>query len=286
MDFKSSSTNWIYGYKAGSPLSTDNVAATISQHDKYGPFTLDLTTAIGGDGTVNPFTNGVSSTSTSASSGSSLNNNSNATTSAGNAGTNMDSGSASVDPNVISNATIAHGLLGAIAFLLLFPSGSIIMRVCHFKHVLRVHIGIQILGYLVALTLMETGVWVAVSNGGGEIMMGHPITGLVVVCGLFLQPFLGWGHHRLYVRDGNGPNVLTYLHLWWGRILITVGIVNGYFGLVLADNSMGIKIAYASVAGVIWVVWMGLSLLTWMRGRGEKKPEKPTIIRMKDYERY
>jgi hypothetical protein len=286
MDFKSSSANWIYAYKAGSPLNTDNVAATINQHDEYSPFTLDLATATGGDGTVNPFTTGVASTSASTSPGSSLNNDSNTTTIAGNAGTNMDSSSASVDPKVIMNATTAHGFLGAIAFLLLFPSGSIIMRVFHFKHVLRVHIGIQILGYLVALTLMETGVWIAVSNGEGEIMMGHPIMGLVVVCGLFLQPFLGWGHHRLYVRDGKGPNVLTYLHLWWGRILITVGIVNGYFGLILAGNNMGIKIAYATVAGVIWVVWMGLSLLTWMRGRGEKKPEKPTIIRMKEYERY
>lgn len=115
-------------------------------------------------------------------------------------------------------------------------------------------------------------------------MMAHPIIGLVVVCGLFFQPFLGIGHHVLYKREG-GPNILTYPHIWWGRILITLGIVNGFFGLRLTGNIMGIKIAYIAVAGVVWAVWMGVALLAYMRSRDvQRVKEKPIIRRIDSYD--
>lgn len=112
----------------------------------------------------------------------------------------------------------------------------------------------------------------------------HPIIGLVVVCGLFFQPFLGIGHHVLFKRKG-GPNALTYPHIWWGRILITLGIINGYLGLRLTGNTMSIYVAYAVIAGIIWAVWMGLALLTYLRSRGaETLKEKPRIRRINSYD--
>lgn len=55
MNFSSASTDWIWGYKTGSPLNTDSQSASISQHDKrgYGSVTFD-STAQGGTG-ANPF---------------------------------------------------------------------------------------------------------------------------------------------------------------------------------------------------------------------------------------
>jgi hypothetical protein len=108
-------------------------------------------------------------------------------------------------------------------------------------------------------------------------METHSIIGLTVVCGLLFQPFLGIGHHVLYKRQG-GPNALTYPHIWWGRILITLGIINGYLGLKLTGNTTGIYAAYGSVAGGIWAVWMGLALLAFLRARGtETVKEIPSI---------
>lgn len=116
------------------------------------------------------------------------------------------------------------------------------------------------------------------------MMNTHPILGLIVVCGLFFQPFLGIGHHVLFKRKG-GPNALTYPHIWWGRILITIGIINGYLGLQLSHNTTTIEVAYAVVAGLIWLVWMGLALLTFLRGRGsEPAREKPRIRRINSYD--
>jgi hypothetical protein len=116
------------------------------------------------------------------------------------------------------------------------------------------------------------------------MMDAHPIIGLIVVCGLFFQPFLGIGHHVLFKRKG-GPNALTYPHIWWGRILITLGIINGYLGLKLSENTTGIEVAYAVVAGIIWAIWMGLALLTFLRSRGANSlKEKPSIRRINSYD--
>lgn len=117
-------------------------------------------------------------------------------------------------------------------------------------------------------------------------MDAHPIVGLVVVCGLFFQPFLGIGHHVLYKRKG-GPNALTYPHIWWGRILITLGIINGYLGIQLSQpvNYTTIGTAYAVIGSIIWAIWMGLALLTYLRSRGAQTlKEKPSIHRINSYD--
>jgi len=78
-----------------------------------------------------------------------------------------------VDPyeQQIMDGTIAHGIMGAMAFVFLFPSGSIIMRVFNFKYVMWVHVGLQIMSYLIALTVLETGVWIAVYNDEGRLIV-------------------------------------------------------------------------------------------------------------------
>ncbi|KAI6890055.1 hypothetical protein KC325_g125 [Hortaea werneckii] len=45
MDFSSSSSNWIYGYRSGSPLESDSVEESISQHNDANGFTWDLSVA-------------------------------------------------------------------------------------------------------------------------------------------------------------------------------------------------------------------------------------------------
>jgi predicted Na+-dependent transporter len=48
----------------------------------------------------------------------------------------------------------------------------------------------------------------------------------------------------------------SYLHLFNGRIMITLGIINGGLGLYLAGASQSLKTAYAVVAAVLWALWM------------------------------
>jgi hypothetical protein len=282
MDFTSASSDWIYAYKAGDALNTNSLDASITQHDEFDSFTFDLVAASGGDGSLNPFTNTISS-----STGNTTTTASNNTSSGSESSSSSGSQSGGISEKTISDATLAHGAMGAAAFVLIFPTGSIVIRVLHFPGVLWVHVVMQILGYLIALALMETGVWIAVHNG--QMMLMHPLIGLVVVCGLFFQPFMGLGHHLLFkrrVKAGlkGGPNALTYPHVWWGRALVTLGIVNGGLGLQLSGREAPIEIAYGTVAGIIWAVWMGLAVLTWMRSRnadyGMGEKERPIIRRV------
>jgi hypothetical protein len=158
MDLSSTSSNWIYAYKAGSALNSDSPSASIEQHDQYGTFNLNLATATGGNGNVNPFT----TTATSAS------NNGNGSMNNTMMNSSMLAGGDSTTESpeqIIMDGTVAHGVMGAATFLLLFPSGSIVMRVFNFKGLIWLHVGIQVVSYLVALALMETGVWIAVNNG-------------------------------------------------------------------------------------------------------------------------
>jgi hypothetical protein len=157
MDLTSTSSNWIYAYKAGSALNSDSVSASIDQHDNYGTFTLNLATATGGDGTMNPFT----TTTTAASNTGMTSLNSNNST----MNSTMMSMDSSGPARQIMDGTTAHGIMGAAAFVLLFPSGSIVMRIFNFKGLIWLHVGLQVLGYLVALALMETGVWIAINKG-------------------------------------------------------------------------------------------------------------------------
>lgn len=52
----------------------------------------------------------------------------------------------------------------------------------------------------------------------------------------------------------------SYAHLWLGRIIITLGIINGGLGLNLADNTTSGKIAYAVVAAVMFSAFVAASV--------------------------
>jgi hypothetical protein len=83
----------------------------------------------------------------------------------------------------------------------------------------------------------------------------HPIIGIVVFLALLFQPVLGILHHLGFKRHGR-RTFISHLHIWIGRIMITLGIVNGGLGLLLAANSRSGEIIYAVVAAVFWFTWM------------------------------
>lgn len=67
-----------------------------------------------------------------------------------------------------------------------------------------------------------------------------------------------------------------------GRIVITLGIINGGLGLRLSDNTTKGTIAYSVVAAIVWVVWMSVAVFKQVNGGSGKKGEK--INGAKSYE--
>ena len=61
----------------------------------------------------------------------------------------------------VTRATIAHGVLMCLAFVIFFPAGSVVVRLGRFNGVVYVHAGIQMFAYVLALAGMGLGVYVA-----------------------------------------------------------------------------------------------------------------------------
>lgn len=248
MSFNDASSEWIWSHRTGDAVLSDNVDANIEFHDEFGVTNLNLQTATGGE-SANPFlTAGSVSTPSQTSSGAS-------DATAGSLSFPSDSGS----------VLIAHGVLAALAYVLLFPSGAIAIRIFSFRNLLWLHAGWMVATYMIVLASLGMGVWMAYF--GHALGTAHSIIGLVVAGCLILQPISGLAHHMLYKRHGS-RNVATYPHVWWGRAVITLGIINGGLGLKLADNSIKGKIAYGVIASFMWLLWMAVILLATVKSRG------------------
>ncbi len=104
---------------------------------------------------------------------------------------------------------------------------------------------------------------------------GHPIIGIIVIGALLFQPIGGLIHHYKYANQAK-RTFWAPTHVWWGRVFITVGIINGGLGLMLSGNTVKGEIAYGVIAGVIWCIWVAVS--TWSvittRGAADETGEK------------
>lgn len=77
-----------------------------------------------------------------------------------------------------------------------------------------------------------------------------------VVCAMIgLQPILGWAHHEYFVKHQQ-RGLISHTHIWYGRALIIIGIVNGGLGLQLASAPQRFIIAYSVVAAIMSVLYV------------------------------
>jgi hypothetical protein len=186
------------------------------------------------------------------------------------------------DVEEANRARATHGVLAALAMVVLFPWGSILMRVVPGRWAMRVHAAMQVVALSLYLVAVAIGIWLVrevriPGQSGGLVsfilfrrrregadclgqmsnpnLNSHPIIGLVVLGLLVLQPALGVVHHLRYKKTGT-RQVWSYLHLFNGRAAITLGIANGGLGLWMAGEGKGLKAAYVVVAVVMWTLWM------------------------------
>lgn len=99
----------------------------------------------------------------------------------------------------------------------------------------------------------------------------------VVVCALLgLQPIFGWLHHLHYVKNRK-RGVISHVHIWYGRALMVLGIVNGGLGLSLAQESRGFVTAYIVVAVVVGLMYLGSILFRVSRNRRSRPDREPKL---------
>ncbi|KAK4554555.1 hypothetical protein LTR86_008410 [Recurvomyces mirabilis] len=258
-----SSSNWIYAYKEGSALATNDAATSIQQHDEHGSLQLDLTQARGGS-SQNPFLAAQTSntTNTSGTSGTTT------TTQSGGGGGGASSSSSNNSQNTI---LLVHASLAGIAFVALFPGGAILIHLANFKSAIWIHAAIQALAYIVFIAAAGLGIYLAVNQGkfsSTGIDIAHPIIGLVLLGLFFFQPIGGWLHHRQFVKNGR-RTAISYVHIFTGRVGIALGMVNGALGFwVVGGRRTGAKVAYSVIAAVVYSVYIAVMFM------GERRRKK------------
>lgn len=187
MSMTDANSNWIWSYKTGNPVNSDDVTIALPQHSMFGTSKINLQTAAGGSSN-NPFLGtGPATVSNTSGAGS--------------------SGSSEAPSQTYLNARMAHAIMSPIAFVILFPVGAMAIRLLSFPGLVWAHAGWMAFAYIIVLASMGMGVWMAVMSH--QIDTYHAIIGLVVVGSLILQPISGMAHHLLYKKKG-GPNVATY----------------------------------------------------------------------------
>lgn len=91
---------------------------------------------------------------------------------------------------------------------------------------------------------------------------------------LIFQPLSGMLHHNMF-KQHNRRVFYSYCHIWLGRILITLGIVNGGLGLMFAMEypllppPQAAIIGYSVGAGVMWLFYI-LSIIVGEGRRGNQ----------------
>ncbi|KAE8441765.1 hypothetical protein EG329_004323 [Mollisiaceae sp. DMI_Dod_QoI] len=183
---------------------------------------------------------------------------------------------------VISDYDKAHGIVMGVTVVLLFPLGAIFVRLGSSAWM---HGAWQLFSLAALLCGLGLGIKLAQmrsyvggafsfdfgpssSNGAfggnfpgssgrrnGVFNNTHTVFGIVIIALFLIQPIFGIIHHIQYKRNLSRAGV-SHLHIWYGRILMLLAVVNGGLGLKLANNTKNGEIAYGVVAGVIGLIYI------------------------------
>jgi len=154
----------------------------------------------------------------------------------------------------------------ATTVVLLLPMGALSMRIFG---LVWLHGLVQIF----SLCALFSGFGLGIRLAQMKYMLyntTHTIFGTVIVCLFLIQPFLGLLHHKQFQRIGK-RGILGHIHLWYGRILIVLAVINGGLGLKLAANTTNGKIVYAVITAVIAVLYFAIILVTGLMRAGKDR---------------
>lgn len=265
LDFKGSNS-WIAAWKNGDSLDSTSVSERISEHDEHSSFSVNFAQAsVSSDS--NPFT--------SSSDDSDSNSDSDSKTGSGSgSGSGSDSNSGVVSESSGPSKTVlrAHGIIMSIVFLAAYPLGAVLMPIIGNW---LVHAGWQSIAFLGMWAGFGLG-YVYARDGGYWWKQTHTKMGTIVVALMGLQPILGFAHHR-YFRSHGKRGIISHVHIWFGRILMILGIINGGLGLQLASSSKGYIIAYSVIAGIAALLYTGSIFVGGMRRTARVKSISPQM---------
>lgn len=159
--------------------------------------------------------------------------------------------SGSIIKMTVGPGSYFHGIVLATAFLLLFPAGVIGLRAGS-PNSFSYHWVIQLCASILLLLGLGLGLL-----KGRKINTIHQWVGIVLASTIGFQGFLGWWHHRRFVRLHQRTWV-SHVHIWFGRLVVVAGWGNVVSGLLLRGHKKNSAMV-AIVAVVVCLQAVGLS---------------------------
>ncbi|RMZ91089.1 hypothetical protein DV736_g1672, partial [Chaetothyriales sp. CBS 134916] len=208
LNITSTSANMIWALGPAVNLASNDLNASIRQHQRHGNFDMNLVqaTGIGGVPTI-----GTSSNSSSGSSDS--------------------DGPPGWD---VSPRVAAHALLMILSFLIVFPGGFLFLRL--FNRV-WLHLGIQSFGALVVTLATAAGIAASKKDQiHPKIDAPHQILGLVIFILIVATWSLGLVSHLIFKRTGQ-PAKLMLGHRIVAPVAVGLGLINVCVGFHFAGHN-------------------------------------------------
>ena len=121
-----------------------------------------------------------------------------------------------------------HGILMVAAFLIFYPLGVFFIR-SQKATAFNLHWTVQSLGSMSVLVGAIIGYWQSHS-----ISIPHQYFGILIFVAIAVQILLGWRHHVTFMKI-KAPTWMTKAHLWLGRVVLPLGMLNVFFGLHIRE---------------------------------------------------
>ena len=288
MDPTDTSSDWIWAYKSGSALDSEDTSENLDMHSSMGSFHLNLKEGTGGS-SQNPFVAAAAASGSPSASASATGTGAQPSATGGvsaPAATNAPhyGGSSTSGGNVDSIRT-AHAVIMSLIFLVMFPLAALTLYLPYEQRVRYVHAPLQVLSLILLIVGLATGV--VLGNKVDELDGYHQVIGYIVVAALVLfQPALGIYQHMHYRKTG-GRSPMGIIHRWLGRSVIILGVINGGLGFMQSgpvgsdDVPSYSVVVYGIVAAVVFLIYACVVLASIFRARRKASTQFPE----KDYSR-
>ncbi|ETI27694.1 hypothetical protein G647_00143 [Cladophialophora carrionii CBS 160.54] len=151
-----------------------------------------------------------------------------------------------------------HGLLFTLAFLVGYPLAIYLLRsprTAAAGTAFNYHWTINALSSV----SVSIGAIIGFMNSR-SISIFHQYLGILIVCALAAQTVLGWRHHVVFVATGGRKTWMSAVHVWLGRAVLPVGMVNAVLGLMLRRYgwlTISLCVALAVVEVVVLTLVVG-----------------------------
>ncbi|KAI0528231.1 hypothetical protein F5B22DRAFT_584260 [Xylaria bambusicola] len=205
IDVSSTAQRMMYATGPIDDTQSDDPRKSVKFHSSYGSFTMDLVRATGEAGVPEiPANENV---------------------------TSVGAVLLSAETGQVDKKAIIHAVFMILAFVGIWPFGILVLRVGGSP---RWHAINQVVAFGFVLVGAILGFTVSVSyNRSKKFNDPHQIIGILVFIFSISQLVLGFLHHRAYKKTQQTTKMAP-IHVWLGRFVILLGIVNGFTGFPLA----------------------------------------------------